>query len=153
MVYNEIFPHLYRLHHHREFGDWDRTEVDPRNTTHTFSALRCGTNYQFYIQASQSNLTNGVVLQRNSGFITAFFHSFFNCLFRLWMTLELVSAPKLCQPTPVGPRPYLRHLRPNPDPKLSTWRAKENWSLPTPPLSSSTWTPGLTGGVQFQASS
>ena len=41
----------YRLHHHREFGDWDRTEVDPSNTTHTFDGLRCGTNYQFYIQA------------------------------------------------------------------------------------------------------
>ena len=66
MVCNVIFSHLYRLHHHREFGDWDRTEVDPRNTTHTFSALRCGTNYQFYIQASQSHLTNGVVLQRNA---------------------------------------------------------------------------------------
>ena len=34
----------------REFGDWDRLDILPSNTTYTFEGLRCGTNYQFYIQ-------------------------------------------------------------------------------------------------------
>ena len=41
----------YRLHHHREFGDWDRLDISPNNTSYSFDGLRCGTNYQFYIQA------------------------------------------------------------------------------------------------------
>ena len=36
----------------REFGDWDRLDSNPNNTAYTFEGLRCGTNYQFYIQVS-----------------------------------------------------------------------------------------------------
>ena len=40
----------YHVHYHREFGDWDRVDVSPRNTSFTLTGLRCGTNYQFYLQ-------------------------------------------------------------------------------------------------------
>nr|XP_040566824.1 Down syndrome cell adhesion molecule-like protein Dscam2 [Lepeophtheirus salmonis] len=40
----------YRIHHHREFGDWDRTDINPLNNSFTLKNLRCGTHYQFYIQ-------------------------------------------------------------------------------------------------------
>ena len=36
----------------REFGDWDRMDISPNKTAHTFEELRCGTNYQFYLQVS-----------------------------------------------------------------------------------------------------
>ncbi len=41
----------YRLHYRRQFGDWERAEVPPEMTRHTLNGLRCGTSYQFYIQA------------------------------------------------------------------------------------------------------
>lgn len=40
----------YQLHYHKEFGDWDRVEVPPERVNYTFEDLKCGTNYQFYIQ-------------------------------------------------------------------------------------------------------
>ena len=42
----------YHIHYHREFGDWDRVDVSPRNTSYTLTGLRCGTNYQFYLQVT-----------------------------------------------------------------------------------------------------
>ncbi|TRY70745.1 hypothetical protein TCAL_04830 [Tigriopus californicus] len=41
----------YNLHYHCEFGDWDRVEVHPDTLNYTFRSLKCGANYQFYIQA------------------------------------------------------------------------------------------------------
>lgn len=41
----------YRIHYHKEFGDWDRIEVNPEMNNFTLRGLKCGTNYQFYIQA------------------------------------------------------------------------------------------------------
>ncbi len=40
----------YRIHYHREFGDWERLEVPPERLNHTLQGLKCGTKYQFYIQ-------------------------------------------------------------------------------------------------------
>lgn len=40
----------YNLHYHCEFGDWDRVEVHPDTLNYTFQGLKCGANYQFYIQ-------------------------------------------------------------------------------------------------------
>lgn len=41
----------YRLHYHRQFGDWDRVDLLPNATTHTLTGLRCGTIYQFFMEA------------------------------------------------------------------------------------------------------
>lgn len=43
----------YHVHYHREFGDWDRLDVSARETSYTLTGLRCGTNYQFYLQVSK----------------------------------------------------------------------------------------------------
>ena len=50
----------YHVHYHREFGDWDRMDVSPRNTSFTLTGLRCGTNYQFYLQVPKKILTNAI---------------------------------------------------------------------------------------------
>ncbi len=47
----------YRLHYHREFGDWDRVEVSPDKSRFSLDGLRCGTNYQFYIQVKICTFT------------------------------------------------------------------------------------------------
>jgi len=44
----------YRIHYHREFGDWELVEVGPEEQNFTLDNLKCGTNYQFYIQVRLS---------------------------------------------------------------------------------------------------
>ena len=41
----------YRLHYHREFGDWERVEISPEQNSYSLHQLKCGTKYQFYIHA------------------------------------------------------------------------------------------------------
>ena len=40
----------YQIHYHKEFGDWDKIEVQPDVNEHVLNNLKCGTNYQFYIR-------------------------------------------------------------------------------------------------------
>ena len=54
----------YHVHYHREFGDWDRVDVSPRNTSFTLTGLRCGTNYQFYLQVKfKENYISGLKIE------------------------------------------------------------------------------------------
>ena len=41
----------YRLHYHREFGDWDYLDLSANATNFRMGGLKCGTNYQFYLRA------------------------------------------------------------------------------------------------------
>ena len=42
---------FYRLHYHRQFGDWDRLDVASNMTSYSLRGLRCGTIYQFFMEA------------------------------------------------------------------------------------------------------
>lgn len=42
---------VYRLHYHRQFGDWDRVDILANLTSYALLNLRCGTIYQFYMEA------------------------------------------------------------------------------------------------------
>jgi hypothetical protein len=55
----------YHVHYHREFGDWDRADVSPRNTSFTLTGLRCGTKYQFYLQVPQDRVAIIFLMQHN----------------------------------------------------------------------------------------
>ena len=41
----------FRLHYHRQFGDWDRVDVAANISSHSLRNLRCGTIYQFFMEA------------------------------------------------------------------------------------------------------
>lgn len=41
----------YRLQYHRQFGDWDRIDLKGNDSSHTLVGLRCGTTYQFFMEA------------------------------------------------------------------------------------------------------
>lgn len=41
----------YRLHYHRQFGDWNRVDVAASIFSHTLHNLRCGTIYQYFMEA------------------------------------------------------------------------------------------------------
>ena len=41
----------FRLHYHRQFGDWDRVDVGANISSHSLRNLRCGTIYQFFMEA------------------------------------------------------------------------------------------------------
>ena len=42
---------FYRLHYHRQFGDWDRLDVASNMSSYSLLGLRCGTIYQFFMEA------------------------------------------------------------------------------------------------------
>ncbi len=41
----------YRLHFHKQFGDWDRVELRVNASSYILRNLRCGTVYQFFMEA------------------------------------------------------------------------------------------------------
>ena len=41
----------YRLHYHRQFGDWDRVDLSSNVSSYSLHGLKCGTVYQFFMEA------------------------------------------------------------------------------------------------------
>ena len=48
---NKLPGTSFRLHYHRQFGDWDRVDVAANLSSHSLRNLRCGTIYQFFMEA------------------------------------------------------------------------------------------------------
>lgn len=56
----------YTLSYKRDFGEWQEVPIDPDRKTYNLDGIKCGSNYQLYLTAS-----NNVGTSKPSQVITA----------------------------------------------------------------------------------